>query len=99
MAAVCRQWSPLGHESFQGLCGMLMRAETGNPTKQCSVCATPLAVAVTCGTSTWGYELAIPGGATWVLTSNDCTGGGTPVTPPGTPANPFDTATTDCDCG
>lgn len=78
---------------------MLLYAETGNRTTQCSVCVAPASVALSCGTASWGYELAIPSGAQWVLTSNDCTGGGTPVMPPGVPENPFDTATTDCDCG
>lgn len=46
MTEVCRSWSLTEEQSFQGLCSMVVEAETENPTKQCTVEITPIEVPV-----------------------------------------------------
>lgn len=54
------------------------------------------------GTATWeSQEVVLPGGLVaiqWVLVSDDCVGGGTPVSPTSTPLDTGEQATTNCDC-
>ena len=79
-----------------------MRAETENPSSQCTVCVTPLVVTVVdCGTATWETQLVSVGMtsiAGWVLIEDNCEGG-TPVFPTSDPGDFGSTDTTDCDCG
>lgn len=94
-SAECRNWSPKSPQTFQGLCSMIMSAETGNSTEDCEICVVPLFEPYieppSCtGTSLWQW---LPLLNTWELVENDCGGVGcvpTPPSSPGTTTNPAD---------
>lgn len=96
-SAECRAWSPKAPQTFQGLCSMIMSAETGNPSTDCEICVEPVFVPYVepppdpcSGTSVW---LWVPGPNRWDLWEDNCVGEGcvpTPPTSPGTTTNPED---------
>jgi len=98
-------WSLTGDKTFQGLCPMEMVAESLNDTKQCQICVVPIQQLIAppppeCGgTSQWRSVTFEGEGLVWVLQSNDCTGTGTPISPPSPPASEALTAVTDCCTG
>lgn len=96
-SAECRVWSPESPQTFQGLCSMIMTAETGNTTLDCEVCVKPINAAVTpppldpcsTGSSAWQW---MPATSQWSLIQNNCPLGCTPTAPtsPGITTNPSD---------
>ncbi len=47
---VCRTWSPWAGAYTSPLCSAQLLPETGNPSKACSICVTPLPIGQTCDT-------------------------------------------------